>query len=33
MGIYLASPNREKVSEDGKAGNMRDGACSMQGMR
>lgn len=32
MGIYLASPNREKTSEDGKSGNMRYGASGMQGI-
>lgn len=31
MGIYLASPNKEKKSEEGQAGNMRFGASSMQG--
>eukprot|EP00331_Platyophrya_macrostoma_P024731 CAMPEP_0176439384 /NCGR_PEP_ID=MMETSP0127-20121128/19909_1 /TAXON_ID=938130 /ORGANISM="Platyophrya macrostoma, Strain WH" /LENGTH=300 /DNA_ID=CAMNT_0017823639 /DNA_START=53 /DNA_END=955 /DNA_ORIENTATION=+ len=33
MGIYLPTPNREKVSEDDKNGKMRYGASSMQGWR
>jgi len=33
MGIYLASPNRDKKSEDGKSGTMRYGASGMQGWR
>lgn len=33
MGIYLASPNREKHSEDESAGKWKYAACSMQGWR
>jgi len=33
MGIYLATPNREKTSEDGKNGSVKYGASGMQGWR